>query len=322
MIIDPTTGGLGYGLEYTYSVMERLRMAALNQGDDKLQLPLINNLGNEVWKCKEAKQSADEVPILGDPERRAILMEAVCAVSYLMSGSDILIMRHPESVRMVRSFIDLALEGGPVDSVAPIEKQLDDVNIDYASIAPEPDLTIAEEKPKKAAPPPKAPPAKEPAPAKAPEPAVKPAKEAAPAKPAEEVVKAKAEEEARTKAEAEAKVKAEEEAKSKAEEEDKAKAEEEARAKAEAEAKTKAEEEAKIRAEEEAKAKAEEEQRTKREAEESEVRQKRAAERQSLLAKRREVGKEKKVSMTPAAQQLSKTDKMLDRLNRIHRRAG
>jgi acetyl-CoA decarbonylase/synthase complex subunit delta len=54
VIIDPTTGGLGYGLEYSYSVMERLRMAALNQGDDKLQLPLINNVGNEVWKCKEA----------------------------------------------------------------------------------------------------------------------------------------------------------------------------------------------------------------------------------------------------------------------------
>jgi len=48
MIIDPTTGGLGYGLEYSYSVMERLRMAAMAQGDDKLQLPIINNLGNEV----------------------------------------------------------------------------------------------------------------------------------------------------------------------------------------------------------------------------------------------------------------------------------
>ena len=64
MIIDPTTGGLGYGLEYSYSVMERIRMAALAQGDDKLQLPLINNLGNEVWKCKEAKQPVDEAPTL------------------------------------------------------------------------------------------------------------------------------------------------------------------------------------------------------------------------------------------------------------------
>jgi acetyl-CoA decarbonylase/synthase complex subunit delta len=82
MIIDPTTGGLGYGLEYSYSVMERIRMAALAQGDDKLQLPIINNLGNEVWKCKEAKQPVDEAPTLGDPEKRGILMEAVGAVAW------------------------------------------------------------------------------------------------------------------------------------------------------------------------------------------------------------------------------------------------
>mgnify|MGYP000270064593 CR=1 FL=1 len=50
MIVDPTTGGLGYGLEYSYSVMERLRMAAMAQGDDKLQQPIINNLGNEICK--------------------------------------------------------------------------------------------------------------------------------------------------------------------------------------------------------------------------------------------------------------------------------
>ncbi len=174
MIIDPTTGGLGYGLEYSYSVMERLRMAALTQGDDKLQLPIINNIGNEVWKCKEAKQPVDEAPILGDPERRAILMEAVAAVSYLMSGSDVLILRHPESVRMVRSFIDLALEGGDAADVVAINKSLADVNIDYASIAPEPDLTIEEEA-KKPAPAKKAPPVKEAAPAEAAAPAAEPA---------------------------------------------------------------------------------------------------------------------------------------------------
>ena len=66
VLVDPTTGGLGYGLEYTYSVMERLAMAAMVQGDEKLQFPMINNLGNEVWKCKEAKQSSEEAPLLGD----------------------------------------------------------------------------------------------------------------------------------------------------------------------------------------------------------------------------------------------------------------
>jgi acetyl-CoA decarbonylase/synthase complex subunit delta len=107
VIVDPTTGGLGYGMEYSYSVMERLRMAAMAQGDDKLQLPMINNLGNEVWKCKEAKQSVEEAPTLGDPEKRGILMEAVGAVTYLMAGSDVLIMRHPEAIRLTKAFIDL-----------------------------------------------------------------------------------------------------------------------------------------------------------------------------------------------------------------------
>jgi len=172
IVIDPTTGGLGYGLEYSYSVMERIRMAALMQGDDKLQLPLINNLGNEVWKCKEAKQSAEEAPTLGDPEKRGILMEAVGAVGYLMAGSDILIMRHPEAIRMTKAFIDLAKDGGAAMDVAGISKALGEVTVDYAAIAPEPDLTIEEEK--------KPEPAKKAAPKK---PAAPP-KEAAPAKPA------------------------------------------------------------------------------------------------------------------------------------------
>ena len=143
MIIDPTTGGLGYGLEYTYSVMERIRMASLAQSDDKLQLPIINNMGDEIWKCKEAKQTAEEAPLLGDPEKRGILMESVSAVSYLLSGADVLIMRHPEAVRFAKAFIDLTLEGGPANDVAPINKELEEANIDYASIAPEPDLALS-----------------------------------------------------------------------------------------------------------------------------------------------------------------------------------
>jgi acetyl-CoA decarbonylase/synthase complex subunit delta len=104
IIIDPTTGGLGYGLEYTYSVIERLRMAALTQEDDKLQLPIICNMAHEVWKTKEAKQSTDEAPELGDAAKRGILMEAVTAVSLALAGADVLIMRHPEAVKLVRNF--------------------------------------------------------------------------------------------------------------------------------------------------------------------------------------------------------------------------
>jgi acetyl-CoA decarbonylase/synthase complex subunit delta len=321
LIIDPTTGGLGYGLEYSYSVMERIRMAALAQGDDKLQLPLINNLGNEVWKCKEAKQPVDEAPTLGDPEKRGILMEAVGAVAYLMSGSNVLIMRHPESIRLVKSYIDLVYEGGKADGVAAIEKQLDAVDVDLLALSPEPDLTIEEEK--------KAAPAKKAAAAK-PEKKAAPAKEAAapapekkaaaPAEPAAaEAPKAEAAPvaDAAAQAEAEAKAKAEAEVKAKADAEAQAKAAEEAKAKAEAEAKAKAEAEAKAKAEADAQRAAEE--KAKIESELDEIRQKRAKERAELAAKRAAAEK-KAAKKTPAAVQKSMVEKMIDNLDWIHKR--
>jgi acetyl-CoA decarbonylase/synthase complex subunit delta len=105
ILVDPTTGGLGYGLEYSYSVMERDRMAALTQEDEKLQLPIINYVGQEVWKVKECKLSNAEAPHLGDQTKRGILMEAITAVDLLLAGSDLLIMRHPEAVKLVKSII-------------------------------------------------------------------------------------------------------------------------------------------------------------------------------------------------------------------------
>ncbi len=102
IIIDPTTGGLGYGIEYTYSVMERIRMAALVQEDEKLQLPMICNVGKEAWKSKEAKLSAEQAPELGDPAARGVLLEAVTAETLLVAGANILILRHPETVALIR----------------------------------------------------------------------------------------------------------------------------------------------------------------------------------------------------------------------------
>jgi acetyl-CoA decarbonylase/synthase complex subunit delta len=241
-------------------------------------------------------------------------MEAVTAVIYLLSGANVLIMRHPEAIRLTQAFIDLGLDGGSALDVAPISKQLDDVDIDYASFAPELDLTIEGEAPKKAAPAKKAAPKAE----KKAEPAKKPAKKAAPK--TEEKVADKAEQEAKAKADAEAKAKAEQGAKVKAETDAKAKAEAEAKAKVEAEAKAKADAEAKAKAEAEAKAKAEAQARAKKEAEEEAIREKRAKEREALSGKHKAVAGE--VSMTPAAQQTTKLDKMLSRLNRVHKRVA
>lgn len=106
ILIDPTTGGLGYGLEYTYSVMERIRMAALTQEDERLQFPMICNLAKEVWKAKEVRIREEDNPKLGDPGKRGILMEAITAVALLLAGADILIMRHPEAINVTKGMIE------------------------------------------------------------------------------------------------------------------------------------------------------------------------------------------------------------------------
>jgi len=105
LAIDPTVSGIGYGIEYCYSVMERMRMAALTQQDDKLQLPIICNIAREAWKTKEAKLPEAEDPKLGDAKKRGILLEAMSATALLLAGADVLIMRHPEAIKLVREMI-------------------------------------------------------------------------------------------------------------------------------------------------------------------------------------------------------------------------
>ncbi len=105
IIMDPTTGALGYGIEYGYSAMERLRLAAL-QGDAMTQLPMLVTPGFEAWKTKESK-IGEGVPVeWGDWLARAINWETLTAVALLESGADILVLRHPESLRRVRMAID------------------------------------------------------------------------------------------------------------------------------------------------------------------------------------------------------------------------
>jgi acetyl-CoA decarbonylase/synthase complex subunit delta len=105
IILDPTVSSIGYGIEYCYSVIERVRMAALTQQDDKLQFPIIGNLSKEVWKTKEAKTPTEDDPKLGHAKRRGILMEAISATALFLAGADVLIMRHPEAIKLVRETI-------------------------------------------------------------------------------------------------------------------------------------------------------------------------------------------------------------------------
>ncbi len=105
MLMDPTVSSIGYGIEYCYSVMERIRMAGLTQGDDKLQFPLVCNISKETWKTKEVKISEQDDPKLGDAKKRGILLEAMSAMCLLLAGGDILVMRHPEAIKLIRDMI-------------------------------------------------------------------------------------------------------------------------------------------------------------------------------------------------------------------------
>ena len=105
LIMDTTVSGIGYGIEYCYSVIERARMAGLTQQDERLQFPVICNIGKEVWKAKEVKIAEKEEPKLGDARKRGILMEAISAMILLLAGADVLIMRHPEAIKLVQEMI-------------------------------------------------------------------------------------------------------------------------------------------------------------------------------------------------------------------------
>jgi len=104
IVINPTIGALGYGLEYAYSIMERARLSALS-GDKMVAMPFFCLVGQEAWRAKEAKASESEFPQWGSQKQRGIAWEATTAVTLLQAGADILVMRHPQAVDCVRKYI-------------------------------------------------------------------------------------------------------------------------------------------------------------------------------------------------------------------------
>jgi acetyl-CoA decarbonylase/synthase, CODH/ACS complex subunit delta len=105
VLIDPMTGALGYGLEYTYSVMERIRLAAL-AGETMLACPVLCLVGEEAWKTKEAKTPRAQAPDWGDQRERGINWEIATALPLLLAGADILVLRHPEALARLRRQVD------------------------------------------------------------------------------------------------------------------------------------------------------------------------------------------------------------------------
>jgi len=97
------TGALGYGMEYSYSIQERQRLAALG-GDKMMSMPVICDVGYESWRAKEAKLA--DAPGWGDVKDRGPIWEAATAICLLQAGTDIIRMRHPKAVATVKNFIN------------------------------------------------------------------------------------------------------------------------------------------------------------------------------------------------------------------------
>ena len=109
IVVNPTIGALGYGLEYAYSIMERARLAALS-GDKTVSCPFICFVGQEAWRAKEAKTKEQEMPVWGSDSARGVAWEALTASSLLQAGADILVMRHPDAAAKVRKHIETLMQ--------------------------------------------------------------------------------------------------------------------------------------------------------------------------------------------------------------------
>ena len=104
IVSDPTTGALGYGLEYSYSIIERARLGALG-GDRMLAMPVLCTAGYEAWRAKEANASVEEFPDWGQVEPRAVMWEALTSTALLQAGAHLLVLRHPRAVKLVQQHI-------------------------------------------------------------------------------------------------------------------------------------------------------------------------------------------------------------------------
>ncbi|MEN6605803.1 MAG: acetyl-CoA decarbonylase/synthase complex subunit delta, partial [Bryobacteraceae bacterium] len=101
IVVDPMTGALGYGLEYTYSVMERIRTSAFT-GDPMLAMPLLVNPGFEVARTKESRAPQSAFPLWGPESDRGALLEIATAMSFINAGADLVVLYSPLAATTVK----------------------------------------------------------------------------------------------------------------------------------------------------------------------------------------------------------------------------
>ena len=105
IVMDIGTAAVGYGYEYAASTFDRIRLAALAQGDADLQMPILASVSTDAWGVKESTASEEDEPAWGSQEERAIDMEVATAAADLVGGADAVVMRHPAAIATIKKFI-------------------------------------------------------------------------------------------------------------------------------------------------------------------------------------------------------------------------
>lgn len=101
VVMNVGSAAVGYGFEYVISTMGRVKAAALQQGDANLQMPIITPVASEAWGVKEAMASETDAPEWGSQEERGIDMEVETAMAVIAAGSNAVILKHPESIKII-----------------------------------------------------------------------------------------------------------------------------------------------------------------------------------------------------------------------------
>jgi acetyl-CoA decarbonylase/synthase complex subunit delta len=96
IVIDPESAALGYGMEYSFSLMERVKQIGIITKDNMTMMPIIANLGRECWKTKQAKENKEQ----------GLLWEGITALSLLLAGANIIVLRHPETLKLIKETIE------------------------------------------------------------------------------------------------------------------------------------------------------------------------------------------------------------------------
>ena len=105
IVMDIGTAAVGYGYEYAASTFDRIRLAALAQSDDDLQMPILATVALDTYGVKESTASEEDEPAWGNREERAISMEISTAAADLTGGADAVVLRHPETIATIKKFI-------------------------------------------------------------------------------------------------------------------------------------------------------------------------------------------------------------------------